>query len=98
MVPEKRVPKNQIKQCNIYRISTYSGDTKRGIESRYIFVIGKVGDKIHCIKLNEVVNANLIKLIKDVRDKSKQLTKDYKDLASLLKSFDREGKRLFEGL
>ena len=97
LVPEKRVPKNQIKQCNIYRVSTYSGDTKSGSESRYIFVIGRVGDKIHCIKLNEVLPANLIKLIKDVRDKSKQLTKDYKDLASLLKSFDREGKRLFEG-
>ena len=52
LVPEKRVPKNQIKQCNIYRVSTYSGDTKSGSESRYIFVIGRVGDKIHCIKLN----------------------------------------------
>ena len=43
--PEKRVPKNQLKQGNIYRIVRYGGDTKRGINARYVFVIGRVIDK-----------------------------------------------------
>lgn len=96
LVPELRVPKNQIKQCNVYRISTYGGDTKSGSESRYIFVIGRVGEKIHCIKLNEVQPANFISMLKKLRDKTKRLTED-KDLSQILKTFDREGKRLFDG-
>ena len=56
--PEKRVPKAQMKQGNIYRIVRYGGDTTRGINARYVFVIGRVVDKgqikIHCIKINEV--------------------------------------------
>ena len=55
--PEVRVSKSLIKPRNIYRISTYSGGdpiTKQGEDARYVFVIGKVGDKIHCIKLNEI--------------------------------------------
>ena len=35
--PEKRVPKNQISQGNIYRIVRYGNDTQRGINARYIF-------------------------------------------------------------
>ena len=66
--PEKRVPKNQISQGNIYRIVRYGNDTQRGLNARYIFVIGTVKDK-----------------------------GNYKDLSSLLKSFDREGSRLFNG-
>ena len=99
--PEKRVPKAQMKQGNIYRIVRYGGDTKRGLGARYVFVIGRVVDKgtvkIHCIKINDVIPSSLIQLIRKLRDKSKPLTKDYKDLASLLKSFDKEGKRLFDG-
>ena len=71
--PEKRVPKNQISQGNIYRIVRYGNDTQRGLNARYIFVIGTV------------------------RDKSRPITENYKDLSSLLKSFDREGSRLFNG-
>jgi len=96
LVPEKRVPKNQIKQCNIYRVSTYGSDTKAGPESRYIFVIGRVKNKIHCIKLNEVLPANFVLLLKKLRDKSKLLTED-KDLSDVLRTFDREGQRLFKG-
>ena len=99
--PEKRVPKAQMKQGNIYRIVRYGGDTQRGLNARYVFVIGRVIDKgkikIHCIKINEVIPIALINLLKKLRDNSKPITEDYKDLASLLKSFDREGKRLFEG-
>ena len=99
--PEKRVPKAQMKQGNIYRIVRYGGDTQRGLSARYVFVIGRVVDKgtvkIHCIKINDVIPTSLIQLIRKLRDKSKPLTEDYKDLASLLKSFDKEGKRLFDG-
>ena len=35
-------------------------------------------------------------LLKKLRDKSKLLTED-KDLSDVLKSFDREGERLFKG-
>ena len=55
--PEKRVPRSQIRPRNIYRISTYRrGDpaTKTGEDTRYVFVLGKVGDKIHCLKLNNI--------------------------------------------
>ena len=99
--PERRVAKNQMKQGNIYRIVRYGGDTARGINARYVFVIGKVVDKgnikVHCIKINNVKPPFLIDLLKRLRDKSKPITKDYKDLSSLLKSFDAQGKRLFEG-
>ena len=98
--PEKRVPKNQLKQCNIYRIVRYGGDTKRGINARYIFVIGKVIDKgrvkVHCLKINDIRPSVLVNFLKDLRN-TKLITENYFDLSSLLKSFDREGSRLFNG-
>lgn len=99
--PEKRVPKAQMKQGNIYRIVRYGGDTQRGLNARYVFVIGRVIDKgtvkIHCIKINDIIPTSLILLLRKLRDKSKPLTENYEDLSSLLKSFDKEGKRLFDG-
>ena len=99
--PERRVPRAQMKQGNIYRIVRYGDDTSRGINARYVFVIGTVVEqgqiKIHCIKINNIKPSFLIDLLRRLRDKSKPITKDYKDLSSLLKSFDRQGKRLFEG-
>ena len=98
--PEKRVAKAQLKQGNIYRIVRYGGDTKRGINARYVFVIGKVLDKgrvkIHCLKINEVRPSLLINFLRDLRN-TKLITENYFDLSSLLKSFDREGSRLFNG-
>ncbi len=98
--PEKRVPKNQLKQCNIYRIVRYGGDTKRGINARYVFVIGKVIDKgrvkVHCLKINDIRPSVLVNFLKDLRN-TKLITENYFDLSSLLKSFDREGSRLFNG-
>ena len=98
--PEKRVAKAQLKQGNIYRIVRYGGDTKRGINARYVFVIGKVLDKgrvkIHCLKINEVRPSLLINFLRDLRN-TKLITENYFDLSSLLKSFDREGSRLFDG-
>ena len=57
MKPEKRVGKNNIIPRNVYRISTYTGskpNTKTGDDSRWVFVIGKTSDKIHCIRLNDI--------------------------------------------
>ncbi len=99
--PERRVPKAQMKQGNIYRIVNYGGDTKRGVNARYIFVIGRVSDggkmKLHCIKINDVLPASLISMLRKLRDTTNPITPDYKDLASLLKKFDAPGKRLFDG-
>ncbi len=55
--PERRVSKSLIRPRNIYRITTYKGGqpaTKSGEDARYVFVIGKVGDKLHCLKLNPI--------------------------------------------
>ena len=98
--PEKRVAKAQLKQGNIYRIVRYGGDTKRGINARYVFVIGRVLDKgrvkIHCLKINDIRPSLLINFLRDLRN-TKLITENYFDLSSLLKSFDREGSRLFNG-
>ena len=98
--PEKRVPKAQLKQGNIYRIVRYGGDTKRGINARYVFVIGRVIDKgrikVHCLKINDIRPAIFINFLKELRN-TKLITENYFDLSSLLKSFDREGSRLFNG-
>ena len=98
--PERRVPKAQMKQGNIYRIVRYGGDTTRGINARYVFVIGRVVDKgqikIHCIKINQIKPQFFVDFLRGLVDKNKSI-KDYEDLASLLKSFDKEGKRLFDG-
>ena len=98
--PEKRVAKAQLKQGNIYRIVRYGGDTKRGINARYVFVIGRVLDKgrvkIHCLKINDIRPSILINFLRDLRN-TKLITENYFDLSSLLKSFDREGSRLFNG-
>ena len=98
--PEKRVPKNQLKQGNIYRIVRYGGDTKRGINARYVFVIGRVIDKgrikIHCLKINDIRPPIFVNFLKGLRN-TNEITPNYFDLSSLMKSFDREGSRLFDG-
>ena len=67
--PERRVAKNQMKQGNIYRIVRYGGDTQRGLNARYVFVIGRVIDKgkvkIHCIKINDIIPTYLILLLRN---------------------------------
>ena len=48
--PERRISKSLILPRNVYRISTYIDGvppTKVGMESRYVFVIGKIDNKIH---------------------------------------------------
>ena len=51
--PEKRISRSEIRPRNIYRIVTYKGGNppnKQGAEARYVFVLGIVNKKIHCIK------------------------------------------------
>lgn len=99
LTPEVRVGKNQILPRNIYRISTYKEGvppTKVGLESRYVFVIGKLDNKIHCLLLNNVAPENFITFLNKLRNKSKPIEKD-QPLSELLKLLPRDGKQLFEG-
>jgi hypothetical protein len=98
MVPEKRVGRNLIVPRNIYRISTYTGSkpiTKTGDDSRWVFVIGKVGDKIHCIRLNEIKPLEFTKWLNKIREKRTPIGRD-QQLNLLLKKFSKEGNELFE--
>lgn len=96
--PEYRISRGQVKPLNIYRISTYKdGDppTKVGVESRYIFVIGIIGDKVHAIKLNEIAPINFTNFLFKLREKRVPIGKDQR-LSLLLKHFAIDGKKLFE--
>lgn len=96
--PEVRVGKGEIKPRNIYRISTYEGGnppTKSGQDSRYVFVIGKIDGKIHCIKLNDVKPIDFTNLINKLRNKGIPIKSD-QALEALLKLFSIDGKQLFE--
>lgn len=97
--PEVRVSRSEIRPRNIYRISTYkAGDppTKTGQDTRYVFVIGKVDDKIHCIKLNEIKPIDFIQFLNKIRNKQIPIKEDQK-LEEVLKKFGKDGKQLFEG-
>jgi hypothetical protein len=97
--PEVRVSRNDIRPRNIYRISTYKGSTpitKTGEETRLVFVIGRIGnDKIHCIKLNDIRPIYFTQFVNKLRDKRLPVPSDA-PLESILKTFSRDGKLLFE--
>jgi len=98
LVPETRISRGEIKPRNIYRISTYRrGDpaTKTGEDTRYVFVLGKVGDKIHCLKLNNINPKDFTNLLFKLREKRVPIGKDNR-LNLLLKHFSTEGSELFE--
>ena len=95
--PEKRIPRSQIRPRNIYRIITYKGGTpatKQAEESRYVFVLGIVENKVHCIKLNPILPLHFTQFIGKLRDKriepNSQLRLEY-----MLKRFSRDGAQLF---
>ena len=95
--PEKRIPRSQITPRNIYRIITYKGGTpatKQAEESRYVFVLGIVENKVHCIKLNPILPLHFTQFIGKLRDKriepNSQLRLEY-----MLKRFSRDGAQLF---
>lgn len=98
LTPEVRVGKNQILPRNIYRISTYSEGvppTKVGLESRYVFVIGKLDNKIHCLLLSHILPDDFITFLNKLRNKSKSIEEN-QPLSELLKLLPRDGKQLFE--
>ena len=95
--PEKRVPRSQIRPRNIYRITTYKGGdpiTKSGEEARYVFVIGIVDGKAHCIKLNDIKPLDFTNFINKLRDKRIPIGSD-QSLELLLKKFSKDGNNLF---
>ena len=94
--PESRVGKANIKGGNIYRISSYDAVTKRGSDTRYIFVLGRIGSKIHCIKIGDVLPNSFTKLIRKLRNKNVEI-KDGVRLSDLLKKFDADGSNIFTG-
>ena len=70
--PERRIGKSLIRPRNIYRITTYKGGepaTRSGEDARYVFVIGIVDKKVHCIKLNPIKPIDFTTLIAKLRDK-----------------------------
>ena len=96
--PERRVPRSQIRPRNIYRITTYRGGdpiTKSGEDARYVFVIGIIDEKVHCIKLNDIVPIDFTMFIRKLRDKRIPIGSD-QALELLLKRFSRDGNALFE--
>ena len=96
--PERRVPRSQLKPRNIYRITTYRGgepSTRSGEDARYVFVIGIVKDKVHCIKLNPIKPIDFTNFIGKLRDKRIPIGSD-QALELLLKRFSKDGTGLFE--
>ena len=98
LVPETRISRGEIKPRNIYRITTYKGGdpiTKSGEEARYVFVIGIVDGKAHCIKLNDIKPLDFTNFINKLRDKRIPIGSD-QALELLLKRFSKDGTGLFE--
>jgi hypothetical protein len=96
--PEKRISRSELRPRNIYRITTYRGGkpaTKSAEEARYIFVIGILDKKLHCIKINPINPLHFTQLIAKLRDKRLPLSSDLK-LELMLKKFDRTGNNLFD--
>lgn len=98
LVPEERISRGEMKPLNIYRISTYRGGTpatKTGENIRYVFVLGKIGGKLHCIKLNNIKPINFTNLLFKLREKRVPIGKNNR-LSTLLKHFAMDGNVLFE--
>lgn len=96
--PEIRISRGEMKPLNIYRISTYRGGdpaTKTGEDARYVFVLGKINKKLHCIKLNNIKPLNFTNLLFKLREKRVTIGKDQR-LSLLLKHFAIDGNVLFE--
>ena len=75
--PERRVPRSQIRPRNIYRITTYRGGdpiTRTGDDARYVFVIGVINEKVHCIKLNPIKPIDFTMFIRKLRPSIRTFT------------------------
>ena len=96
--PEKRIPRAQIRPRNIYRIVTYRDGqppTQTAEKARYVFVIGIVGNKVHCIKINPINPLHFTQLIGKLRDKRKPISSQLR-LEYMLKTFSKDGNALFD--
>jgi hypothetical protein len=94
----KKIPANRILTRNIYKIEAYSGGrppSETTDNSRYVFVIGKVDDKIHCLKLSDIKPTTFIEFLNTLRDKRVAI-KSQQDIRDVMKRFDNNGKVLFE--
>lgn len=92
--PESRIGKSKIRGGNIYRISSYDAITKRGADTRYIFCLGRVGEKIHCIKIGDVLPAAFLKLIRRLRNKNVPI-RGGAPLSEFLRKFELDGSNIF---
>ena len=95
--PERRIGKSLIRPRNIYRITTYKGGqpaTRSGDDARYVFVIGIIDNKVHCIKLNPIKPIDFTTMIAKLRDKRIPVTEDIQ-LELMLKKFSKDGAALF---
>lgn len=95
--PEKRIPRSEIRPRNIYRIVTYKGGeppNKQGEDARYVFALGIIDGKLHCIKINNIVPLHFTQLVGSLRDKRLPLSSDLK-LEMMLKKYNRDGSSLF---
>lgn len=67
---QTRIPRNRISPKNVYKLSLYKYETKGktkklvGSETTLVFVIGKVGDKIHAIKISELAPTSFFQFLK----------------------------------
>ena len=90
----KTISRNNIKPRGIYKINSYSvGDPKAS--QRFVFVVGIVENKIHCLKLNDIPPKDFISFLNRIRDKRIPIESDT-PIRKLFKKFSTEGTSLFE--
>lgn len=101
---EKRISKSNIKPRNIYRLSVYKDGDPKSVK-RFVFVIGIVDGKIHCIKMNDIKPLDFTNFLFKLRDKripidntkrlSEHLIKFAVDGSSLFKNYIKSDKKIY---
>lgn len=91
---EQRTSRGSIRPRNIYKLSVYK-DGDPSSSKRLVFVIGKVGDSIHTLKLNEIKPIDFANFLYKLRDKRVPVDPNLRLENHLIKT-DIQGKRLFE--
>jgi hypothetical protein len=90
----RTISKNNIEPRNIYRIQTYRGGDPNSSE-RFVFVVGIVENKIHCLKLNEIPPKDFISFLNRIVDKRVKLDESV-SVNEIVKKFNDNGKDIFE--
>lgn len=91
---ESRVSKSGIKPRNIYRLSVYRDGDPKSVK-RFVFVIGIIDKKVHCIKLNDIRPLDFMNLLFKLRDKRIPIDTK-KRLSQHLVKLPGDGRKLFE--